>query len=315
MRKAFIFPGQGESHSIGMGKDFYDHFPVAKQAFEEACDHLKYDLTKLIFEGPLEKLSETKYCQIAIYVTCMAVLKVIHEQFPNLKPEFCAGLSLGEYTAATAAGVLTYQQGIALVHARGTFMQKACSDHPSTMAVVLGLNEQELENVLKLMARNDLWMANLNCPGQIVASGSHQGIEALAEPAKAAGAKRVLPLNVAGAFHSPLMQSAANELSHHLNPMKIHAPSCTFMMNVSGKKESDLEKIKKNLILQVTHPVRWQQSVESMVQEGAEYFIEIGCGKVLSGLNKRMGLSGQTCCINSIKDLELLSNLKITTSC
>lgn len=314
-KKAFIFPGQGESHSVGMAKDFYDQFDIAKQTIDEACDLLGYDLKQLIFEGPLEKLSETKYCQVAIYVVSMAVLRVIRQEFPELVPDYCAGLSLGEYSAAVAASTLTFSQGVQLIHARGTYMQKACQDHPGTMAVVLGFAEEQVMKVInEVNMPHALWMANLNCPGQIVVSGTHAGIEAFMIKGKEAGAKRILPLNVAGAFHSPLMQEAASELTKLLNEMELRKPSAGFLMNATGDLVADISDIKKNLILQITSPVRWQASIERMVSLGVESFFEIGCGKVLSGLNKRMDLAGQTCCINSVKDLELLKNLQPATT-
>lgn len=308
-KTAFIFPGQGESHSVGMCKDFYDQYPVVKETFDEASKILNYDLTKLIFEGPLEKLSETQYCQIAIYVVSVAVLRVIKQEFPDLKPDYCAGLSLGEYSAATAAGVISFAQGVQLIDARGKYMQKACSDHPSTMAVVLGLTEEQVSAVISdLNMPDSLWLANLNCPGQVVVSGTHEAIEAFAPKAKEAKAKRVLPLNVAGAFHSPFMLSAADQLTSLIDQMDLSEPQCSLMMNSTGMQEEQLDKIKQNLILQITNPVRWQSCIQEMERKGVNSFIEIGCGKVLSGLNKRMGLSGQTCCINSVKDLELLKN-------
>lgn len=314
-KTAFIFPGQGESHSVGMCKDFYDQYAVVREMFDAASKIIGYDLAQMVFEGPLEKLSETRYCQVAIYVVSMAILKVMELEFVDLKPDFCAGLSLGEYSAATAAGVLSFEQGVQLIHARGTYMQKACKDHPSTMAVVLGLTEAETQAVIdKMNMPGEIWLANLNCPGQVVVSGTHPAIESFIVQAKQANAKRVLPLNVAGAFHSPLMGSAADQLQTLINKMTLNPTVATLFMNTPGKEVLKLEEIKKNLILQITNPVRWQACVESMAAQGAELFIEIGCGKVLSGLNKRMSLTGQTCCINSIKDLELLKNQVLATS-
>lgn len=312
---AFIFPGQGESHSVGMGKDFYENFAIVRETFQEASDILGYDISKLIFEGPLEKLSETKYCQIAIYVVCVAVLRVIHQEYPDLKPHFCAGLSLGEYSAATAAGVISFQEGVKLVHARGTYMQKACKSHPSTMAVVLGMDEQKVAKVIDEMELKDqIWIANLNCPGQIVVSGTHAAIEKFVVVGKEAGAKRVLPLNVAGAFHSPLMKEAADEMSHLLDEMDVKEPKSAFLMNVIGKEEKNTNQIKNNLILQITHPVRWEDSITEMKNQNVTHFFEIGCGKVLSGLNKRMGVSDQTYCINSVESLELIKQKMQTTN-
>ncbi len=313
-KTAFIFPGQGESHSVGMCKDFYEQFPVVKDTFEEASQILNFDLAKLVFEGPLEELSKTEYCQLAIYVVSVSVLRVIGQEFPEIKPDYCAGLSLGEYSAATASGVISFEQGVRLIQARGSYMQKACADQPSTMAVVLGLTEEEVLTVIKELNMPGIWVANINCPGQVVVSGTHAAIDAFMPKAKEAKAKRVLPLNVAGAFHSPFMQSAADQMTFLLQEMELNEPNSKLIMNVSGLEERELAKIKENLILQITNPVRWQASIGEMAANGVESFIEIGCGRVLSGLNKRMGLSGQTCCINSVKDLELLKNQVLATS-
>jgi len=177
---AFIFPGQGESHSVGMGRDFYDQFEIVRDTFEEASKITGVDLKSLIFDGPLETLSETQNCQIAIYLVSISILRVLKQEFPNLVPTFVGGLSLGEYTAATASGVLSFAQGVELVYARGQLMQKACEENPSTMAVVLGLSEEEVKTVLdELGCPDDLWLANLNCPGQIVVSGTQKGIDKL----------------------------------------------------------------------------------------------------------------------------------------
>ncbi|MCH9633723.1 MAG: Malonyl CoA-acyl carrier protein transacylase [Chlamydiae bacterium] len=310
---AFIFPGQGESHSVGMAQDFYNQFEVARETFEEASQITGVDLKQLIFDGPLETLSKTNYCQIAIYVVSVAILRVIQQQFPTLKPHVVAGLSLGEYTAATAAGILPFSLGVELVFARGTLMQRACEENPSTMAVVLGLSEEQALDVLKAIGRpNDLWLANLNCPGQIVFSGTKSGIEELLVVAKEKGAKRVLPLNVAGAFHSPLMQSAANQLQEKLVGMQLSLPLCKFAMNSSGHIEEDQSNVRKQLINQITQTVRWQSCIEEMRKEGVTKFFEIGPGKVLAGLNKRIKVDGDTYSINSLKDLDVLQNLVTT---
>lgn len=302
---AFIFPGQGESHSVGMAKDFYDQYPIVRETFEEASEITGVDLQSLIFEGPLEKLSTTENCQIAIYVVSIAILRVIQKEFPDLKPSFVGGLSLGEYTAATAAGVLTFKQGIQLVHARGQLMQKACNENPSTMAVVLGLSEDQMIEVLKEIGLpDDLWLANLNCPGQIVVSGTQKGIDELLVQAKAKGAKRVLPLNVAGAFHSPLMKSAANALEEKLAQMELSEPKLPLAMNSTGQVETELSTIREKLITQITNSVRWHSCIEQLQEKGAKTFFEIGPGKVLAGLNKRIKVQGQTFSINSVADLE-----------
>lgn len=307
---AFIFPGQGESHSVGMGKDFYDNFTVAKHVFDEASDILDQDLKKIIFEGPLEKLSQTDHCQMALYVMSMAVLKVIESEYPKIKPSICAGLSLGEYSAATAAEVLSFEQGVRLVQSRGSLMLKACIDNPSTMAVVLGLTEEQVqEAVNKTNKPNELWIANLNCPGQVVVTGSHGAIEAFIPVGKESGAKRVLPLNVSGAFHSPYMKLAADQLKLMLNDMDIKLPKTLFAMNATGKIETDLDIIRKNLILQITQSVRWTDCILAMQSKEVEHYLELGCGKVLAGLNKRIKVSGQTLSINCVSDLKSLESI------
>lgn len=302
---AFIFPGQGESHSVGMGRDFYDQFPLVRKLFKEASEITGVDLKSLIFEGPIEKLSTTEHCQIAIYLVSIAILRVIQAEFPHLNPSFVAGLSLGEYTAATAAGVLSFEQGVRLVHARGTLMQKACNENPSTMAVVLGLMEEEMRECLSEIALpHDLWIANLNCPGQIVVSGTHKGIDELVLKAKEKGAKRVLPLNVAGAFHSPLMKSAATVLEERLKEMPLNEPQIPLAMNSTGHIETESETIREKLITQITTSVRWQSCIEELQKKGVQTFYEIGPGKVLAGLNKRIKVEGQTLSINAVADLE-----------
>ncbi len=307
---AFIFPGQGESHSVGMGRDFYDQYQIVRDTFEEASKITGVDLKSLIFDGPLETLSETQNCQIAIYLVSISILRVLKQEFPGLKPTFVGGLSLGEYTAATAAGVLTFAQGVELVYARGRLMQKACEENPSTMAVILGLSEEEVQSILAdIGCPDDLWLANLNCPGQIVVSGTQKGIDKLLICAKEKGAKRVLPLNVAGAFHSPLMQTAADALQTKLKEMDLSSSELKLAMNSTGKIESDLEKIKQNLISQITSSVRWHSCIEEMQKGGVQKFFEIGPGKVLAGLNKRIKIDGQTYSINSVKALESLQNL------
>lgn len=305
---AFIFPGQGESHSVGMAKDFYEAFQVAKNLFEQASDLTKVNLKKLIFEGPLETLSKTNHCQLAIYLVSMVIYEVLKERYPDLKPDFVGGLSLGEYSAATAAGVLSFEQGVQLVHARGSYMQKACEENPSTMAVVLGFDEAQVREVLnKLNLPNQIWIANLNCPGQIVVSGSHAAIETFVVEAKLAGAKRALPLNVAGAFHTPFMGLAANELQNRLQSMTIQAPTVPFYMNSVGKQVESLDEVRSLLIKQITSSVRWQDCIEAMNRDGANLFLEIGPGKVLAGLNKRIKVSGETHSIHSVSQLDLLT--------
>lgn len=307
VKYAFIFPGQGESHSVGMAKDFYEQFSQVRELFDEASHLTKVDLAELIFEGPLERLSKTDYCQLAIYVVSMAIWKVFTQLHPEITPSCIAGLSLGEYSAATAAGILSFEDGVKLVFERGRLMQEACDQNPSSMAVVLGLTPQEVKNFLNTLdCPHDLWMANLNCPGQVVVSGTHLGIEKLLERSKESGAKRILPLNVAGAFHSPLMKKAEEVLQEQVKKVELKEPTCSFYMNAVGKKVQDGQEIRSLLTQQITHPVLWQSCIEGMKNEGVTHYIELGPGKVLQGLNKRIKVDGETYSINVISDLEKL---------
>lgn len=296
MKKAFLFPGQGAQY-VGMGKDFYDAFPIAKATFQEADDLLKMHLTEIIFQGPEATLTETQHAQLAIFVVSMAILRTVEEQL-GLKPDVCAGLSLGEYTALTASKRAPFATTLRLVRERGRLMNLACETTNGTMAAVLGLNEVDLTML------NNVWAANYNAPGQIVISGTKEGIEQAAIKLKEQGAKRVLPLTVHGAFHSPLMQSAQDGLTPYLEQIALQASPIRFVMNVPGDfaKEDD---IRKNLIAQVTKPVRWSQSIEAMKQAGIEQFIEIGCGKTLTGLNKKIGVPSMFS-IEKVADLETM---------
>ncbi len=308
-RIAFIFPGQGESHYIGMGKDFYATFPIAKQIFDEADDLLNFHLTRLIFNGNIEELTNTKNCQIALYVNSIAILKVIESQFPDLFPYVCSGLSLGEYSAATAAGILNFSDGVTLVRHRGVCIQEACEQTDGTMAVILGLNSKKvLEMVEEMNLPSDLWVANLNCPGQVVISGTRTGVESGIKAAKDFGAKRVLPLNVSGAFHSSLMAKAEKQLENKVMQTTLNDDFTPIVMNVTGQVATEKEMIRKNLIKQVTHTVKWEGCVRSMLDMDIRLFIEIGCGTVLAGLNKRIGVAVPTLSIDKVKNLETLSN-------
>lgn len=306
---AFIFPGQGESHYVGMGKDFYEQYECVRALFDKASSITGLDLKKLIFEGPLEEISKTNHCQLAIFLVSLSVLEVLREECPDLKPKVVGGLSLGEYTAATAAGVLTFEEGVRLVFARGSLMQKACDENPSTMAVVLGLDEEQVKEVLKeVNCPDDLWIANLNCPGQIVVSGTQKGIDQFMPVAKEKGAKRVLPLNVAGAFHSPLMLSAAQALKEQMSQMTLKDPQVPTAMNATGTLSKNVSEIKPNLIEQITHSVRWNDCIQEMEKLNIEHYIEIGPGKVLAGLNKRIKVQGKTTSVGTIEEMQALKN-------
>lgn len=306
---AFIFPGQGAQYP-GMGKDFYDGYSVVRETFEEANDGLGRDLSKIILEGPEDVLTETRNSQAGIYVVSIALLRVLQKLFQELKPTVCAGLSLGEYSAVTAAGYLPFEHGLPLVQYRGQFMNDACENHKGTMAVVLGLDADAVEEMVKdINLPNDLWAANFNCPGQVVISGTIGGIEAGTEAAKAKGAKRVLPLQVHGAFHSGLMKEAEQRLTPYVQNAPFKESSIQLVMNVPGNYTKEVSHVRQNLIRQVTQPVRWEQGVRRMVEQGIELFIEIGCGKTLSGFNKRINSTIPTISIEKVSDLEQLNTV------
>lgn len=308
---AFLFPGQGAQYP-GMGKDFVENFPVARETYEEANDLLGRDLSSIILEGPEQTLTETKNSQTGIFVTSMALLRVLAKMFPNLKPAICAGLSLGEYTAVCASGRLSFAECLPLVQHRGQFMNDACENTKGTMAVILGMDAEAVESMVKeVNMPNDLWAANFNCPGQVVISGTLKGIEAGSAAAKAKGAKRVLPLPVHGAFHSGLMRSAEDRLGEYVNAAPLKESAIELVMNVPGDFVKGIPHIRENLIKQVTHPVRWEQGIRAMNASAVDLFIEIGCGKALFGFNKRIGVTAPTISIEKIADLTELEKVGI----
>lgn len=299
----FLFPGQGVQYP-GMGKDFVEHYPIARHTFEEAEDILQRKLTSLIFTGPENVLTETRNSQVAIYLVSIAILRVLETLFPSLKPSICAGLSLGEYTALTASRKISFEHCLPIVQMRGNFMHEACEQTKGTMAVVMGLDEQQVVDMIKeVNLPNDLWAANFNCPGQVVISGTIKGIEAGTAMAKAKGAKRVLPLQVHGAFHSGLMRSAEEKLTPYIQQTSIEEGLSSLVMNVPGDTVKMSDQIKHNLIKQVTHPVRWEQGIRSTTKEGVKLYIEIGCGKTLSGMNKRIGVTVPTLSVERIEEI------------
>lgn len=301
---AFLFPGQGAQYP-GMGKDFADTFAEAKVTFEEASDVLKRNLSDIIWHGDEKELTETKNSQSAIFVMSVALLRVLKKLFPDLKPALAAGLSLGEYTALTASERLPFDACLQLVDKRGRFMNDACLAYEGTMAVVMGLDSDTVEQLVEeLKMPNDLWSANFNCPGQVVISGTPKGIEAGSNKLKEKGAKRVLPLQVHGAFHSGLMQSAEDKLKDEIMRAPFKDSSIDLVMNFSGAKVKHLDEIRRQLIKQVTSPVRWEQGVRCMANDGVDLYIEIGCGKTLSGMNKRIGVTAPTLSIEKVSDLE-----------
>jgi len=303
---AFIFPGQGAQYT-GMGRDFIEAYPIAKETIEEAEDLLGRKLRNLIFDGSESDLTETQNSQVAIYVISIAILRTIEKLFPNLRPNVCAGLSLGEYTALTAAKYIEFSTCLPIVQLRGLYMSDACEAVQGTMAVVLGLNGDIVEQmVLDLNLPNDLWTANFNCPGQVVVSGTKKGIDRATEKAKEIGAKRVLPLSVHGAFHSGLMKEAEERLAKQLMQLSLEIGDTQIVMNVPGDYVTDKDMMKQNLIKQVTQPVRWEQGIRAMQKNGIMKFIEIGCGNTLAGMNKRIGVVGDTISVEKVDDLKKL---------
>ncbi len=290
MKKAYVFPGQG-AQFVGMGKDLYESSPVARELFEKANEILGFRITDLMFEGTEEDLRQTKVTQPAIFLHSVILAKTLGEEF---KPDMTAGHSLGEFSALVAAGALTFEDGLKLVYKRALAMQKACEAEPSTMAAVLALPDEKVEEICASI--NEVVVAaNFNCPGQIVISGSIEGVEKACELMKEAGAKRAL-LKVGGAFHSPLMEPARLELSEAIEATEVIA-LCPVYQNVSTNGETDPAVIKANLIAQLTSPVKWTQSVQQMIADGATEFVELGPGSVLQGLiikiNKEVTVSGK----------------------
>lgn len=305
-RFAFLFPGQGAQYP-GMGKDFYDQFPIARQTFEEADQFLKTEFSKLIFEGPAVELTLTKNSQMAIYITSIALLRVVQQQFPDLKPVVCAGLSLGEYTALTAAGKISFTDCLDLVRTRGAAMQEACEETKGSMQVVLGMTEEAVESVIQtLNPPHPVWVANLNCPGQVVIAGTLDALALAADHLKQKGAKRVLPLDVSGAFHSGLMLSAQKKLAAKIATVPFHESDIAVVMNVPGDFVADQGAMRQVLIDQVTSPVRWEKGIRTMKVDA---FIEMGPGKTLSGMNKRIGTTEPTYSIEKVADLEELNKV------
>lgn len=282
--KAFVFPGQG-AQFVGMGKDLYENSALAKELFEKANDILGYRITDIMFNGTDEELRQTKVTQPAVFLHSVISALCMGDAF---QPEMTAGHSLGEFSALVAAGALSFEDGLKLVYARAMAMQKACEIEPSTMAAIIALPDEKVEEICASIQNEVCVPANYNCPGQVVISGSIQGIEQACELMKAAGAKRALPLKVGGAFHSPLMNPAKVELAAAIEATAFHTPKCPIYQNVDALPHTDAEEIKKNLVAQLTASVRWTQIVRNMVADGATDFTECGPGAVLQGLIKKI---------------------------
>lgn len=295
---AFIFPGQG-AQVCGMGKDFYDNTEIGRQVFDKATSLLGFSVPQLCFEEN-DRLDITEYTQTAMVTTSIAMMKVLEER--GISPDVTAGLSLGEYCALTAAGVMSADDAIKAVRQRGILMQEAVPVGIGAMAAILALDAAKIEEVLSSM--EDVWIANYNCPGQIVISGRKEAVEAACEKLKEAGAKRAVMLNVSGPFHSKMLEKAGEKLGKVLDNIEISKPRIPYVANVTASYITDKEDVKPLLIEQVSSSVRWQQSVEAMIKDGVDTFIEIGPGKTLAGFMKKISRQVKTLNVEKLEDIE-----------
>lgn len=307
-KTAFIFPGQG-AQSVGMGKDAYDAVPAARDLFLTADEQLGFPLSSIIFNGPDEDLKQTVNTQPALLATSMAYLEAIRGK--GIEPDYVAGHSLGEYSALVCAGVLSFEEAVSIVRARGEYMEAAVPGGQGAMAAVLGADREALSELCKSITAEGhvVELANMNCPGQIVISGSAQGVAAAAERVKEAGGKRAIPLEVSGPFHSTLMKEAANRLADKLQQATFNTPSVPVVANVTARPVEDAAAIRGLLVEQVYSPVLWHDSVEWMIAQGVDTFVEIGPGSVLSGLIKKIDKSVKVINVNSLDSVSSLETV------
>ncbi len=294
-----------------MGKDFYDTFLEAKETFQEADELLSQNFSGLIFEGPASELTLTKNSQLAIFIVSVALLRTLEKQFPEISPSVCAGLSLGEYSALYASQKLDFASTLLLVRDRALYMHEACLEKQGSMRVVLGLESDQVEEIMREVSQKEqVWVANLNCPGQVVLAGSPEGLDAASEVLKQKGAKRVLPLEVSGAFHTPFMEKARARLAPKISAAGLKDSSVSLVMNVPGDFVNSVQDIKRYMIDQVTSPVRWEKGVRAIALGKIDHFLEIGPGTTLSGMNRKIGVMQSTCNLQKIADLEEIAKMK-----
>lgn len=300
---AFVFPGQG-AQAVGMGKDVYDALPSSRAVFDKGDEVLGFPLSKLVFEGPEMDLKQTVNTQPALLTTSVAYLEALREQ--GVKPDYVAGHSLGEYSALVAAGVLSYEDAVSLVRLRGRFMEEAVPGGQGAMAAVLGAEREALAALCRSVSeeRGAVELANVNCPGQIVVSGSVAGVSGVVERVKEAGGKRAIPLEVSGPFHSSLMKNAANRLAEELKKVTFNTPTVPVIVNVTASPVTDPDDIRELLVRQVYSPVLWQDSIEWLIASGVDTFVEIGSGSVLTGLIRKIDKSVKLININTLESVQ-----------